>query len=331
MSGREMPTSPASASKGFSSTPLKSLSTGKDLHRSGSVGEYVLSDDDTYSLLSPIYHHSFDSDEDPGSAARHPFQTDTSSRQSEDSRLSISPIRCELPKTHMEKAVAPATDPIASPTLSAWEMWLVNKAKDDRLKLEEKAVEEHLLKEKKEQEKREQEQKKLVVEEKIQEWLKTKREQEKLEKELKLSQEQEEIQRQKAKQRETEQRAQQKYKEWLRKKNQNKLEEEKREKRLCFPHRRRLPGERSRRRSAERWRRRASRNGWQVPTKKAELVPSHLPTQEVPMTKLTHRPASTTLSHGSQFTHTPQKRRRRIHLGRNRRARQNTDKAPALL
>lgn len=34
-----------------------------------------------------------------------------------------------------------AVQPAGSPTLSAWEMWLVNKAKEDRLKLEKKAEE----------------------------------------------------------------------------------------------------------------------------------------------------------------------------------------------
>lgn len=34
-----------------------------------------------------------------------------------------------------------AVEPAGSPTLSAWEMWLVTKAKEDRLKLEKKAEE----------------------------------------------------------------------------------------------------------------------------------------------------------------------------------------------
>lgn len=34
-----------------------------------------------------------------------------------------------------------AEEPAGSPNLSAWEMWLVNKAKEDRLNLERKAEE----------------------------------------------------------------------------------------------------------------------------------------------------------------------------------------------
>lgn len=79
-----MPTSPASASKGFSSTPVKS-SRGKDLHISNGIDDGVLSDDDdTFSLLSPIYHDSFDSDEDPEPRL---------AQQTSPPRLSVSPVR----------------------------------------------------------------------------------------------------------------------------------------------------------------------------------------------------------------------------------------------
>lgn len=49
--------------------------------------------------------------------------------------------RCELPKTPSEQMLHAAVEPAGSPTLSAWEMWLVTKAKEDRLKLEKKAEE----------------------------------------------------------------------------------------------------------------------------------------------------------------------------------------------
>ncbi|XP_018519517.1 coiled-coil domain-containing protein 34 isoform X1 [Lates calcarifer] len=213
--------------KGFSSTPLKT-SRGKDFHTPRGLDDGVISDDeDTFSLLSPIYHDSFDSDEEdlePSPAEQ------TSPGQSDISGLNVSPVRCELPKTPLEQMFSEALQPAASHTLSAWEMWLVNKAKEDRLKLEKKAEEERLLKEKQEEEEREREQKKIVMEEKIQEWLKMKREQEKLEQLVKQSKEEEELQRKLEKQREIKQKAQQKYKDWLQKKNQEKIEREKKEK-----------------------------------------------------------------------------------------------------
>ncbi|XP_034541244.1 coiled-coil domain-containing protein 34 [Notolabrus celidotus] len=220
MSGRKMPNCPASASECFSSTPVKT-NQAKDYHTSKGLDDGVLSDDeDTFSLLSPIYHDSFDSDED----LEHSPAQENSPRQSENS---ISPIRCELPRTPSEQMLKSAVETACSPTLSAWEVWLVNKAKKERLKSEKKADEEKLLKEKQEQERREQKQKKMVVEERIHEWLKMKREQEKNEHCLNQRKEEEEIQRQQDKQREIEQKAQQKYNEWLQKKNHKKKEMEK--------------------------------------------------------------------------------------------------------
>ncbi|KAF1387071.1 hypothetical protein PFLUV_G00101470 [Perca fluviatilis] len=226
MSGGRMPNCPASASQGFSSTPVKT-SQGKDLHTSKGLDDGILSDDeDTFSLLSPIYHDSFDSDEDlePSPAQQ------TSPRQRDNSSLSVSPVRCELPRTPSVQMLHAAREPAGSPTLSAWEMWLVNKAKEDRFKLEKQAEEERLRKEKKEQQEREREQKKIIMEEKIQEWLRIKKQQEKHEQLVKLSKEEEEIQRQREKQTEIELKAQQKYKDWLQKKNQEKIEMEKKEK-----------------------------------------------------------------------------------------------------
>ncbi|XP_029289584.1 coiled-coil domain-containing protein 34 isoform X2 [Cottoperca gobio] len=226
MSGGRMTNCPASASKCFSSTPVKT-SQGKDLHGSKGLDNGVLSDEeDTFSLLSPIYHDSFDSDKD----LEHSPASQTSPWQSDNSRLSLSPVSCELPRTPSLQMLNTAVEPPGSPSLSAWERWLVNKAKEDRLHLEKQAEEEQLQKEKKAHEEREQGQKKIVIEEKIQEWLKMKREQEKQELLLKLSKEEEEMQRQGEKQKEIEQKAQQKYKDWLQKKNQEKIEMEKKEK-----------------------------------------------------------------------------------------------------
>uniref|UniRef100_UPI0037E8A1BD coiled-coil domain-containing protein 34 n=1 Tax=Semicossyphus pulcher TaxID=241346 RepID=UPI0037E8A1BD len=226
MSGRRMPNCPASASKGFSSTPVKA-NPGKDNHASKGFDDGVLSDDeDTFSLLSPIYHDSFESDED----LEHSPAQQTSPRHSDHSRLSVSPVRCELPRTPSEQMLKTAVEPACSPALSAWEMWLVNKSKEERLKSEKKAEEEHLLKKKQDQEEREREQKKLVMDERIHEWLKMKREREKNEQLVKQHKEEEEIQRQQEKQREIERKAQQKYKDWLQRKNQRKKEMEKKEK-----------------------------------------------------------------------------------------------------
>lgn len=217
---------PVFASNGFSSTPVKKSTRKKDFHKPSGldldVG--VLSDDeDTFSLLSPIYHDSFDSDED--------LDQSSSGQSSPKGRNSpLSSERCELPKTPSDQMLSSAVHNIASPTLSAWEQWLILKAKEDRIRSEKKAEEERLLKEKIKQQEKEHEQKIVVIEERIQEWLKMKHEQEKQEQLLKQSKEQETMQKQTEKQRETKRKAQQKYNEWLQKKNQEKAEKEKKQK-----------------------------------------------------------------------------------------------------
>ncbi|KAM4572702.1 coiled-coil domain-containing protein 34 [Odontesthes bonariensis] len=226
MSEGSMPNCPAAASEHFSSTPVKT-SQGKDFHNFKGLDNGIVSEDeDTFSLLSPIYHDSFDSEEEEPELAVH----QTSPRQSGDSRSCKSPARCELPKKPSEQMRSAAVQPADSPSFSAWQMWLLNKAKEDRLKLEKKAEEERLLKEKTEQKEREQEQKKIVMEEKIQEWLRIKMEQERQEQLLKQRKEEKEILRKQEKQREIEQKAQRKYRDWRQKKDQERMEKEKKEK-----------------------------------------------------------------------------------------------------
>ncbi|KAK2842027.1 hypothetical protein Q5P01_012227 [Channa striata] len=223
MPGEKMPNCPSSASKGFSSTPVK-ISQENDFQTGGCADLLLSDDEDTFSLLSPIYHDSFDSEEEVEDS------NPALAKPRENSKFSISLDSCELPKTPSDRVSSAAVHPPASPTLSAWEVWLVNKAKEDRLKFEKKAKEERLLKEKKEQQESELEQKKIVMEKKIQEWLKMKREQEKHKLFEKQSKEEEAIKKQQEKQREIEQKAQKKYKDWLQKKNREKVEKEKNEK-----------------------------------------------------------------------------------------------------
>lgn len=47
--------------------------------------------------------------------------------------------RCELPRTPSDQMLNAAVESAGPPRLSAWEMWLVNKAKEERLKLEMKS------------------------------------------------------------------------------------------------------------------------------------------------------------------------------------------------
>uniref|UniRef100_A0A8C6UIP6 Coiled-coil domain-containing protein n=1 Tax=Neogobius melanostomus TaxID=47308 RepID=A0A8C6UIP6_9GOBI len=216
---------PAFAPNGLSSTPVKkSLKRVKGFHPPTpldlDVG--VISDDeDTFSLLSPIYHDSFDSGEN---------LSQSSGRSSPKGRnTSMLSERCELPKTRSDQTLSPAV-PLITPHLNAWEQWLINKAKEDQVKSEKKAEEERLLQEQKIQQEKEHKEKVVMINQRIQEWLTIKREQERQEQLLKQSKEQEALNVQMEKQREIELKAQEKYKEWLQKKNQEKAEKLKKQK-----------------------------------------------------------------------------------------------------
>lgn len=78
-----MPSCPASASKGFSSTPVKKTRNDKEFQKNTGLDDGVVSDDeDTFSLLSPIYHDSFDSDDE-----------ELGSEQTSPSASRLSPVR----------------------------------------------------------------------------------------------------------------------------------------------------------------------------------------------------------------------------------------------
>ncbi|KPP70510.1 hypothetical protein Z043_110657 [Scleropages formosus] len=114
--------------------------------------------------------------------------------------------------------------------LSPWEEWVISKARQDRLRMEQKVREEASLKEAKMQQEKEQERRKITVEKKITEWLQMKRDQEKVEKQLRMNKALEEKHYKEQKKRETEEKAQKRYMEWLQKKNQEAMEKKQKEK-----------------------------------------------------------------------------------------------------
>ncbi|XP_054632665.1 coiled-coil domain-containing protein 34 isoform X6 [Dunckerocampus dactyliophorus] len=282
MSGWWLPSSPAFASEDFSSTPLKANER-KHVHVAKDLGanDVLPEDDDTFSLLSPIYHDSYESDDDDE------LSTTNQTSPKYTHEHSISSVRHDLWKA--------STENTGPEVLSAWEVWLVNKIKEDKLRLKKKT----------EEERREQL--------------------------LKSSREEAEMRQKQEKQRETEQKAQQKYEAWLQKKNHEKVEKAKKEKvkpacfllflqgRYCLTmcsilcDRRRQVCVRSRRRSDGGGQRRTLRNGWQNTMKNAEQLPKPLIIQQV-LGDTTHHPAFTTQSHGSLFTPPHQKHRLKAHL-----------------
>lgn len=204
---------PSSSSKSFTSTPLKSKPSA--LQRSRSVES---TGDSTSSLLSPIYHDSFELSEDEADYDHQPAHNITVTLSGDGSRDEVD-----------------TTDPAdgssdAQLKLSAWEQWVVDKAREDRVRKQQKALEDLTLKEKQEQEKKEKLKKKVASDGKIQEWLQMKRDQEKKERISKEFQKSKEQLQEEKRHAEIEMKAQEKYKEWLRKKKQDEIERKLKEK-----------------------------------------------------------------------------------------------------
>lgn len=204
-------------SKSFTSTPLKCKSTvPRSIPRSRSVESTC---DSTYSLLSPIYHDSFelsDDDDDKEERLKECHPPDVPSLTAHEDALPTGPARNE--SFHAEDT---STEKL---NLSAWEQWLVSKAKEERMKMQQNSLEQQALKEKTQQEETEQQRKKAVSECKIQEWLQMKREQEKQEKLCQESQKTNRMLQEEQKRLEIEKKAQEKYKAWLHKKKHEEKE-----------------------------------------------------------------------------------------------------------
>lgn len=174
--------------------------------------------DSTYSLLSPIYHDSFDfSDEAEEEAPKCSQSADNSFLTVNETTLSASPSR-----NVTESLLAINTS--GKLNLSAWEQWIVSKAKEERNKMHQKALEQQALKEKKAQEEEKIQRKKAVTESKIHEWLQMKKHQEKEEKLCKETQKTKEMLYEEKKRLEIERKAQVKYKQWLQKKKIEEME-----------------------------------------------------------------------------------------------------------
>ncbi|XP_038620798.1 coiled-coil domain-containing protein 34 [Tachyglossus aculeatus] len=156
----------------------------------------------------------------------------------------LSPPPCRFPEDPQEVAApGPASveaseyteeeekqGPLSEVTLTPWEEWFVCKEKEQRIRLQNRALEAMNLQLEQRKEAQEREKRKMIAEEKHKEWVLKKNEQERKERELKLSKEMEE---KAAKEREREQlqeKAKEKYQEWLKKKNTEECEKKRKEK-----------------------------------------------------------------------------------------------------
>ncbi|XP_036621015.1 coiled-coil domain-containing protein 34 [Trichosurus vulpecula] len=115
-------------------------------------------------------------------------------------------------------------------SLTPWEEWFVCKEKEQRARLQNRALEELSLQQEKRKEVEEREKRKKYAEEKHKEWLHKKNEQERKEREKKLNKEMEEKAAKDLEKEHLQEKAKEKYKEWLRKKMAEEHERKKKEK-----------------------------------------------------------------------------------------------------
>lgn len=153
---------PSSSSKSLTSTPLKSRASvpGSVLQRSRSVES---TGDSTSSLLSPIYHDSFElSDEEPESDQPRPVHNMTVTLSEDGAPVSpsrwafVELVTCQYNKPAQQYHVKSLRDEVDTTgledrssgghfKLSAWEQWIVDKAKEERIRKQQKAMEVHFF------------------------------------------------------------------------------------------------------------------------------------------------------------------------------------------
>ncbi|XP_067903007.1 coiled-coil domain-containing protein 34-like isoform X2 [Heterodontus francisci] len=231
---------------------LKTKDSYSDLYQQNSRSEIAVqsksfdlsSGDSTSSLLSPIYHESYESEDEENESPNK--QTNRlSSRESKPTpkgwidsaskrpvvstphRPKESRFKASLRKAKLSEEEEQRFKEV---NLTAWEKWLIKKAKEERIKTQNKSQQEMILKQAKLKEQEELERKKILAEDEHKRWVQRKDEKEKMEKEMKLHKEQEG---KKARERErglTAERASEKFQEWLKKKKLQKMETKKIEK-----------------------------------------------------------------------------------------------------
>ncbi|XP_059831973.1 coiled-coil domain-containing protein 34-like isoform X3 [Hypanus sabinus] len=198
----------------------------------------------TSSLLSPIYHESYESEDEENESLSK--QTDELSRRNSESTpskrvvsFSKTPVvstpsgqKKSRLRTCARKAKQSEEEEqhLKEVELTAWEAWLIKKAKEERSEVQKKSQQEVILKQAKLKEQEELQRKKARAEEEHRHWVQKKNEKEKLEKEKKLQKEQEEKNVKEQERERAVERASKTFQEWLKKKKLQEMEIKKQEK-----------------------------------------------------------------------------------------------------
>ncbi|XP_066107255.1 coiled-coil domain-containing protein 34 isoform X3 [Saccopteryx bilineata] len=186
----------------------------------------------TTSLLSPLRHRSFPFDDDDGDAEDEE-ELDADADDSEAERASLGGMElrgCASGGVSEDNQEEQRQVRRPESSLTPWEVWFVGKEREERDRLQQKALEELNQKLEKRKEREEREKRKIIAEEKHKEWVQKKNEQQRKEREQKINKEMEEKAAKELEKEHLQEKAKEKYQEWLKKKNAEECEKKKKEK-----------------------------------------------------------------------------------------------------
>ncbi|XP_006864965.1 PREDICTED: coiled-coil domain-containing protein 34 [Chrysochloris asiatica] len=177
----------------------------------------------TMSLLSPLGHQSFPFDEDDGDEDEEDVAK-VESLKGMELLGRASEVESEDTQEKQKQVYSPES------SLTPWEVWFVGKEKEERDRLQQKALEELNQQLEKRKNMEEREKRKIIAEEKHKEWVQKKNEQKRKERKQKINKEMEEKAAKELEKEHLQEKAKEKYQEWLKKKNAEECEKKKKEK-----------------------------------------------------------------------------------------------------
>ncbi|XP_054997898.1 coiled-coil domain-containing protein 34 isoform X1 [Sorex araneus] len=185
----------------------------------------------TLSLLSPLSHQGFPFDQEEEEENEEDLDQDArlSEAQVESLRgMDLQGCASNVPgsEDNQEQNIAR----LQETSLTPWELWFVGKEKEERGRLQQKALEQLNQELEKKKEMEEREKRKIIAEEKHKEWVQKKNKQERKEREQKINKEMEEKAAEELKKEHLKEKAKEKYEEWLKKKKAEECERKKKEK-----------------------------------------------------------------------------------------------------
>ncbi|XP_004454328.2 coiled-coil domain-containing protein 34 [Dasypus novemcinctus] len=187
----------------------------------------------TMSLLSPLRRQSFPFDEDDGDGE----DEEDGNEDVHDSEAEVASLRgmelqgCASSEVESEDSQEEQKQVhLPESSLTPWEVWFVGKEREERDRLQQKALEELNQQLEKRKEMEEREKRKIIAEEKHKEWVQKKNEQKRKEREQKINKELEEKAAKELEREHLQEKAKEKYQDWLKKKNAEECEKKKKEK-----------------------------------------------------------------------------------------------------